>query len=410
MGDWWYYVTTLPFYEIAARVESAAKFIQPAGFDELVQRELKPRYRRVSDYLLTEEQRFFNAIVVGVRGGEPRWYPLEVEPNPLEQIPGLDPRFEKSLGILELEGDEQLFAIDGQHRVEGIKEAVAHNASLAEDELTVLFVAAHSDQESVRRVRRIFSPLNGYAVPTQKGEIIAIDEDDPAAIVTRRIINEYEGFLRPTKALFDEDHVVWFGTRTEIPPDNDISVTSIVALYDSVAAICRSEINKRPRKIRKLRPPDEFLDSMLLKNIEFWDLLRSHVPAIDEVLNSSLEERMAVRHRSNSGGHFLFRPVGLVAFSRAVGLLEVRHGIPIRQSVEVLARMPMHLDQRPWHRLLWTQEEGMSSGRGPVAQALILYMVWAPPQTKNYDVTKRYQESVGDPTATIDDLRLEALV
>ncbi|MBM3934371.1 MAG: DGQHR domain-containing protein [SAR202 cluster bacterium] len=209
IGDWWYCVTTLPSSDVASRIKRAKEFLQPKGFDEMVQREVQGRYKQVAGYLLEEQQRFFSAIVVGVRGGEPRFFALDVEPNPLVGIPELDRRFEESLGILELRGDEQLFAIDGQHRVEGIKLALKKNPALKDDELTIIFVAAQSDPASVQWVRRVFPRLNRYAVPTKKGEIIAIDEDDPSAIITRRMLAEHEGFYSPDGAMFGEkDHFI----------------------------------------------------------------------------------------------------------------------------------------------------------------------------------------------------------
>ena len=46
--------------------------------NELIQRRLKEgRAEKIAKYLLREEQRFFNALVVGVYGGDPRWYDID---------------------------------------------------------------------------------------------------------------------------------------------------------------------------------------------------------------------------------------------------------------------------------------------------------------------------------------------
>ena len=84
-----------------------------------------PRRRKeIATYLINEQERFFSGIVLGLYLGEPKWYEIEVADNNLFGTPGLDPRFRQALGILELGGEERLYAIDGQHRVAGIKEAL----------------------------------------------------------------------------------------------------------------------------------------------------------------------------------------------------------------------------------------------------------------------------------------------
>ena len=52
---------------------------------------------------------------------------------------------EGSLGILRLSGEETLFAIDGQHRVQGIKKALEENTELKREEVSVIFVSHRND-------------------------------------------------------------------------------------------------------------------------------------------------------------------------------------------------------------------------------------------------------------------------
>ena len=102
MGDWFYYITTLPFYEVARRVLPATEFFHPRTLNEWIQRQVIPRRRKeIATYLLNEEERFFNGIVVGLYLGEPKWYGIEVADNNLFGTPGLDPRFRQALDILE---------------------------------------------------------------------------------------------------------------------------------------------------------------------------------------------------------------------------------------------------------------------------------------------------------------------
>ena len=139
-------------------------------------------------------------------------------------------------------GLEQLYAIDGQHRIAGIKaaleilntpEGIEQHDRLANEDLAVLFVSADIEREGQReRVRRLFTTLNKEAKKVSDAEIVALDEDDVAAVVTRWIATRYDG-LRASQSDAEDNlpHLVQLGTRDEIPPANQRSVTTIVSLY-----------------------------------------------------------------------------------------------------------------------------------------------------------------------------------
>ena len=46
----------------------------------------------------------------------------------------------------------------------------------------------------MERTRRLFTTLNRYAKPVKKSEIIALDEDDIIAIITRELVEKYPLF------------------------------------------------------------------------------------------------------------------------------------------------------------------------------------------------------------------------
>src|SRR5688572_22496675 len=129
MGDWRYYVAIMRLSDVAERIEMASDIHESKSLNELIQRSLEARAADIAHYLLTQPQRLFNALVVGVYGGEPQWFDLEVRDNPFlrpAQIP--DPAM-ASIGFLTLSGGERLFALDGQHRAEGIKKAISSRPS-----------------------------------------------------------------------------------------------------------------------------------------------------------------------------------------------------------------------------------------------------------------------------------------
>ena len=124
MGDWIYYVTFLQMEEISKRIELAEEVHPSSMLKEMIQRQITDRANPIAEYLLNQQQRFFNSLIVGVYGGAPNWYELAIGTNQLFDAEVLPLYLEGALGILRLDGEEKLFALDGQHRVEGIKKAL----------------------------------------------------------------------------------------------------------------------------------------------------------------------------------------------------------------------------------------------------------------------------------------------
>ena len=55
------------------------------------------------------------------------------------------------LEFLRLDGTQTFFAIDGQHRVEGIKQALKKNSELEKEEVSIIFVAHQNDSSGMER-------------------------------------------------------------------------------------------------------------------------------------------------------------------------------------------------------------------------------------------------------------------
>ena len=406
VGDWKYYVTTMPFYEVARRVQLASDLIDAPNMSSWIQREVMPsRARQIADYLIGQEQRFFPSIVVGVYLGEPTWYEINVHENDIFGTPHLDPRFQDSLGILELDGTEKLYAIDGQHRIAGIREALERlrfeeNSEtyqrLANEDLSIVFVAANIDVEGhLERVRRLFTTLNKKAKPVSLPETIALDEDDPAAIVTRWLTINYEG-LNKWAGRSDPAHgykgLIQLGTTNEIQPRNRHSITNIVSLYKFIAKAFQPELQSLKAKYGQNRPPEPELTSLYGDAVGTWEQMGEHDRAIGEVLGSNPDEERASEYRGEQGGHILFRPVGLQAFAGALGVLRAR-GIPTRRAVISLCGLPMDISEPPWRYVLWNPNtRRMINSNRTVAEALLLHMLGEGPRSARYDLRTRFND------------------
>jgi DNA sulfur modification protein DndB len=400
MGDWVYYVTTMTLSDISARIKPVEKIKEKEDLRKWLQRKLtKKRRQEISQYLLTQPQHFFNAIVAGIFMGEPEWYPVTVGESPTLDEIELDERTQTAFGLLRLSGEEEIFAIDGQHRVEGIKVAVHERAKIGSDEQCVIFVAHRATEDGRERTRRLFSTLNRYAKPVSKGEIIALSEDDAFAIVTRRLIYSYpplsirKGFVK-------------FTTTTNIPPDNKTAITTALALYDMVQIMAVPKGSHDRAKL-KIGPADSNkVQEIFEGHRNFWKALRKYIPEIEEVTDSKPQQRLASRYRTEEGGHLLFRPFGQKAFASAVRIMMDR-GVSLSSAVHELSRTPLDLRSDPWPGILWNPiANKVIWGNDTLAQNLFLYMVGQelPPKSKNspYNIAEEYRKALGDPMADIE--------
>ena len=288
-------------------------------------------------------------------------------------------------GFMCLTGSEEIFAIDGQHRVEGIKKAISHRSSLVKDQQCVIFVAHRKTEQGRTRTRRLFSTLNKYAKPVSPGELVALSEDDTFAIVTRKLIDEYKhlniGFVPLTKT-------------ANIPAKDIRCVTTVLALYDLIRTISLPPRSREKRKLEIGPPEKQRVEKIYDTTCDFWNLLRKFVPAIKKVTNSQPDEELARKYRTKKGGHILFRPVGMKAFGRATRIL-VDRGARLEDAVSLLSRTTLDLNTAPWPGVLWnTVAKTMINKNGKLAYNLFLYMARQQIDPNNYDLLDEYRRAL----------------
>lgn len=406
MGDWFYYVSSLKFSDVDCWIKPTTEIHRSENLRDMIQREISERILPIVDYLLEQKERFFNAIVVGVYGGSPQWYPIEVRDSPVIGSPNLDEDSRNAIGLLVFEGNEQLFAIDGQHRVEAIKKALVEKPELASEDLAAIFVAHGTDEVGRTRTRRLFSTLNRYAKPVSKGEIVALDEDDAFAIVTRRLVEEFD-LLNPGFTIEKENAAgfVSFGKTTPIPARNETSLTSILALYDIVETIHTpiSDRNQKlaQKKLKHRRPTDEILESIYQEQVKYWRFLKEYIPEYQEVFDSQPYKKIVSKYRTRDGGHLMFRPLGQKTFARAVRIMMDR-GIEMKIAIQTLSTVPMMLNTAPWEHVLWNPmlKRINSKSSDLLREGIFLQYVGQNPRD-NYDVITEYRKVVNDSQAEL---------
>lgn len=346
-GDWTYYACLLPLRELAARVSYANELHAAQALSQLIQRSLEgSRASHIASYLQTPE-RFFNSLVLATYGGHPEWF--EVGNFRSEShaaiVNEVSEESMDSLGFLRLGADAKIFAIDGQHRLAGIKKAVAAKGGAENDVISILLVGHRKTAAGLQRTRRLFTTLNKTAVPVTKKDIIALDEDDVMAITARRLVE--------TNPKFEDPRIAVIGSAN-IPSTNRTCLTTISNLYDVLKTLFLFESGKRSdRNLRFNRPSDIRLDEYYQSATSYFDALAKAFPAVKTAMTGKNPEVTTPQERGPHGGHILFRPVGLELFTRVATEVAAHRAISIAKAVQALAAMPVSLAQPPYANVLW---------------------------------------------------------
>ena len=132
----------------------------------------------------------------------------------------------------------------------------------------------------------------------------------------------------------------------------------------------------------------------LEQSIEFYSVL----------LGSDPTKKIAAKHRTQKGGHILFRPVGQEAFVRALRILLDRK-VPMQQGIEALASTQLILNQAPWSHVMWDpNRNAMNRTNLQLAESLLLHMVHENPADPEFPLEKNYQTVVGNSALKIEDI------
>lgn len=373
MDDWIYYICLMKMQDIAGRISIASEIYTSKSLQDLLQKQLTGRRaKEIKTYLLSQPQRLFNALVVGTYGGSPDWYELAIrtDGSGLEPLPEY---IEGTLGILKLDGSERLWAIDGQHRVAGIKLAVKEEPHIGDDEVCVIFVAGVTSQHrddnpaGYERTRRLFTTLNRYAKPVSKRDIIALDEDDVIAILTRQFVEEHALFY---------DKVSTRRTRSISVTDKG-SLTTIEVLYDILGIHLRDRSKQYWQTFKAIRPHDEVIMNFYKRGAEFWNMMIERFPSLQEFKDSEPIEEVAGKYRHTQGGHLLFRPIGLLIIVQVLRYL-TESGMSLAEAIRVVSQVPMEVSAPPWAGLLWdiaNKRMITTQENRKVAERLLFYSV-----------------------------------
>jgi DNA sulfur modification protein DndB len=295
IGDWVYYQTVIPFKEVIRRIDNDHSIREYGSLDDHLQRNLSKRSKKIGDYLLREKTRFFNSAIIGLFGGQPNWYNFDFAPTAIPEME-LSEGLLDTIGILELTGSENLFSIDGQHRIDGIKQAMDKDPERFKfDELPVIIIAHTDDIGGKIRTRKLFSEINTKAVSVSGLDDLITNEENPVDINARRFYAEFEWFKNDT--------FIQLSAASNISPDAK-EFTTILNL---------KEVNKtlysKYYKHEDYRPSDEVINSLYELSVSFWTAAINKIPKYKTIF---IDGKYAVNnYRNIDGGSMLFRPLGI---------------------------------------------------------------------------------------------------
>lgn len=388
IGVWTYYVSTMSFSDISKYVkEINDELHKSTTLSEMIQRSITNNYKNIKKYILNQDERFFNSLVLAVYAGNPQWVEVEIDYDDGEEF--------FNMGFLKLNGEEKIFPVDGQHRAEGIKRALEEDLSLSSQSVPVIFIGHSTDDRGMERTRRLFSTLNRYAKPVSMRDIIALDEDDIVAVITRELLVDHQ--------LFKNDRVL-DSKGKPIPEANKRAVTSVITLYD-----CNKELLKYFKVIRndktrindylRLRPSDTDIEDFKVFVFNYWDSFMK-IDVIQKFLNTN-EDSPAEKFRNrNNGGHLLFRPIGLLPFVTASIELKRRNTeITIETIFQEFDKIDLFLNEQPWIKFLWNDhEKKVIAGDNQLVKLLLMFM-YKPDILKENEFKKldsKYKGKLGD--------------
>lgn len=394
MGDWIYYSCLMDRKILGGRVRYARELYQHKGLSTMIQRQLDNKRRtEIADYLRDQPQRFFNSLVIATYDGDPNWVSLDSiqGPTPPGIIESLTPEMVGSIGFLMFRGDEKLFAVDGQHRLAGIRKVLEDDETHEDDDdISVLILAHRTNAAGLERTRRLFTTLNKTARPVSKGDIIALDEDDVMAICVRELVEKNRLF---------QDSRLLFVAGNNMPARNRDSLTTIGNLYDVLTILfTKSEwdLKNKRAELQRIRPPEETIGEYFDYCSRFVLALEAEFEEVGEFARARRPRRVVSKYRGDYGGKVIFRPLGLELYATVAALLTDE--MDLEDAVRTVARLPRDLHEPPYEGLLWDSGRGTIVGGNKVLLRELLGRMLgrSNPRYPDEVLLERYRRATGD--------------
>ena len=361
VGDWEYFMCLMSYAQVAREVNFAYELGGNKDLATMIQRGVGSRTSDITEYLLTNPHHFLGSLVVAAWGGHPQYIPLEMD-DTAEQgvLAGVD----RDFGVLTFDGTHQFFALDGQHRLKAIKDAIKKNPELGSEDIGVIVVPHYDDEQGRVKTRRLFTNINRNAVKTSQQENIALDEDDGFAILTRRFLNEHsflsqEGVVQIFSKRGSEGELK-LATR-QIPVSGS-AWTTIGVLYDLLREV-GFDLDGSMHKVSQ-RATDEVLDASYDILSQRIDQLLDACGDLKKRYTSAANARELRAPKGREGdGHPFMRPVVQVQVVRALRHVLEQRLLTWQEAYDWLSDLDWRLAAPPFLAVWQETPEGKAKGK-----------------------------------------------
>jgi len=399
MGEWEYYSVKMRMQEVATEIDFASNVQENPNkiLDSVIQRQLTNRKGHIKDYLVNNDERFFNSIVVAAFGGSPQFVGVEMEnvPNWATSVA------RDTFGILQFDDSLDVYALDGQHRLSAIKmlieEVQETPPGFKNETLSVIFVVPREGEDRasfLKSYRRLFSNLNRHAKPMDKTTVIIMEEDDRFAIATRRLLQDFEFFFWDGQD--GNPRIYTEGTGKSLPR-NSPALTNLICLYEMNLILCwdaemQNEVGpyKGNHKLLLESPTDDESDEIYEYLEKMWDALIQVLPQIGD--DPVRMRRPGADGTDTEDDNLLFRPMGqtniLAPIMRALmnenSITKQSTTEEIKKALNPLKHIPWSLQHNVWRDLLtiydqptetWKMRNEDSALVEKVARSILMWVV-----------------------------------
>lgn len=387
VGDWDYYICTMKYAAVAREIHFAYELGGNADLSSLIQRGISERTKAITDYLLRSEHRFLGALIVAAHGGEPNYTPVRMDDTE-EYLKGLDDSF----GVLTFDGSQQYFALDGQHRLRAIKDAILKNPSLGKEDITIILVSHYDTPQGKEKTRRLFTNINKNAKVTSKSENLALDEDDAFAIITRRLVSEHWllGQEGRVSIFSNQGNNGEMSLSTQVKDSDRKAITSISQLYEMVKYLAVGTVLDGKSSV--VRPTDDDLETGYVQISENIDVILNCCGDIANIAVKNEDLRVFRKSKDNpTAVHPFLKGVIQRGICEVVNEIIKSQGVTLGEISTKLKSLTWNLGGSPWHTVARLQDGKlkMLTGRDDVSLLKEMLKVHLFPNSKQQIIRAR---------------------
>jgi DNA sulfur modification protein DndB len=350
----------MKYAEVAHQVSFRYEFGENADLGTMIQRAISAQTEDITDYLVTSPHRFLGSLIVAAWGGSPEYTPFAMD-DPDSLLSGIV----RGFGVLTFDGTQQYFALDGQHRLKAIQDAIKINPEIGKEDVCVLLVSHFDNEDGRTKTRRLFTNINRNAKVTTSAENIALDEDYGVNILTRRFLTDHEFLKRDGVVIVftkrgQEGELTMSGNN--ISKTHSKALTTIAVLNE----LLRELAFDLPASITapNTRPTDDDLEFGYNELSKRVDALLKACGNIRERMLAAASARDLRAPKNNEGaGHAFMRPVVQKAVVRVVKHIVGQKVLSWEESMDRLSKLDWEISKTPWVAVYEPTSQKMLAGK-----------------------------------------------